>query len=149
MKFIDCIEPERIDLAFPFRSKKRLFEQLSIKMGENEKEVRAIYDALVLREKIGVTSLGNGVAIPHGKCLQEREVRIRIMVLNKAVNYEGVDDELVQLIVCVIFPKVTDSSHEFLLKEIGRFFKKHRVFREIVLAKTSTEIKEIILKELQ
>ncbi|MCF6319078.1 MAG: PTS sugar transporter subunit IIA, partial [Proteobacteria bacterium] len=104
MKFIDYIEPNIIDLNIPFSSKKRLFEQLATKMGEDAKETRKIYDALVAREKIGTTSLGNGVAIPHGKCLQDREVRIRIFVLNKAANYESVDDTLVQLIVCILFP---------------------------------------------
>lgn len=147
MKFIDYIEPNIIGLNVPFSSKKRLFEQLAVKIGENLKEVRAIYDSLVQREKIGTTSLGNGVAIPHGKCLDDKEVRIRILVLNKPVNYESVDDTLVQLIVCVLFPKKTDESHDRLLKHIGMFFKKHRVYREIITAESAKKIKNIILTE--
>lgn len=147
MKFIDYIEPNIIDLNIPFSSKKRLFEQLATKMGEDNKEIRAIYDSLVAREKIGTTSLGNGVAIPHGKCLDEKEVRIRIFVLNKPANYESVDDTLVQLIVCVIFPQQTDESHDKLLKHIGSLFKKHRVYRELMAAKSKKNIKKIIFEE--
>ncbi|VAW42044.1 hypothetical protein MNBD_GAMMA01-1214 [hydrothermal vent metagenome] len=147
MKFIDYIEPNIIDLNFPFRSKKKLFEQLATKIGDNDKEIRAIYAALVKREKIGVTSLGNGVALPHGKCLDNKEVRIRILVLNKPVNYESVDNTLVQLVVCVVFPTITDESHHFLLKHIGDFFKKHRIYREIIAAESVNQIKKIILKE--
>ena len=147
MKFIDYIEPNIIDLNLPFSSKKRLFEQLAAKIGENNKEIRPIYDCLVQREKIGVTSLGNGVAIPHGKCLNDKEVRMRIVVLKKAVNYESVDDTLVQLIVCMIFPKETDASHDNLLKHMGRIFKKHKVFRELIAAQSKKEIKKIILRE--
>ena len=147
MKFIDYIEPKKIDLNFPFRSKKRLFEQLAIKIGSNEKQIRNIYDSLVKREKIGVTSLGNGVAMPHGKCLEEKEVKIHIIVLNKPVNYESVDGSKVQLIIGIIFPKNTENSHEKLLKHIGSVFKKHRVFRDIIKAKTTKEVHEIILKE--
>ena len=147
MKFIDYIEPNIIDLNIPFSSKKRLFEQLASKMGEDKKEVRKIYDALVAREKIGTTSLGNGVAIPHGKCLQDREVRIRIFVLNKAANYESVDDTLVQLIVCILFPEKIEDSHETLLKQIGGFFKKYRIYRELVAAKSKCDIKKIIFDE--
>lgn len=147
MKFIDYIEPHIIDLNFPFRSKKRLFEQLALKLGENPKEVRVIYDSLVQREKIGVTSLGNGVAIPHGKCLDDKEIRIRIMVLNKPVNYESVDDIKVQLIICIIFPKNTDDSHHHMLKHIGDFFKKHRIYRQLIGAESAKQIKKIILKE--
>ncbi len=147
MKFIDYIEPNIIDLNIPFSSKKRLFEQLATKMGENNKEARKIYDALVFREKIGTTALGNGVAIPHGRCLQDREVRIRIFVLNKAANYESVDDTLVQLIVCILFPVNTEDSHEILLKQIGEFFKKHRIYRELIAANSSKEVRDIILNE--
>jgi PTS system nitrogen regulatory IIA component len=147
MKFIDYIEPNIIDLNIPFSSKKKLFEQLAVKIGDNKKETRKIYDSLVQREKIGATSLGNGVAIPHGKCLDEKEIRIRLMVLNKPVNYESVDDTFVQLIVCLIFPLETDASHESLLKRVGEFFKKHRIFRDIVSAKSAKEIKTIILNE--
>jgi len=147
MKFIDYIEPNIIDLNIPFSSKKRLFEQLAVKIGENNKEVRVIYDSLVQREKIGATSLGNGVAMPHGKCLDDKEVRVRIMVLNKAVNYESVDDTLVQLIVCIIFPKETDESHNCLLKHIGDTFKKHRIYRDLIGATSAKQIKKILLKE--
>ena len=147
MKFIDYIEPHEIDLNFPFRSKKRLFEQLANKIGNNAKQARTVYDSLVKREKIGVTSLGNGVAIPHGKCLEDKEVKIHIIVLNKPVNYESIDGSKVQLIIGIVFPKKTEKSHELLLKHIGCIFKKHRVFREIVTAKTAQEIHSIILKE--
>ena len=147
MKFIDYIESDIIDLNFPFRSKKRLFEQLAVKLGEDSKEARMIYDSLVEREKIGVTSLGNGVAIPHGKCLEDKEIRVRIMVLNKPVNYESVDDIKVQIIVCVIFPKRTDDSHHRILKYIGKLFKKHRIYRDLIGAESAIQIKNIILRE--
>lgn len=147
MKFIDYIERNNIELNFPFRSKKRLFEQLAEKMGCNDKEIQSIYDGLVKREKIGMTSLGNGVAIPHGKCLDEREVKIHILVLNKPVNYESIDGSTVQLIVCIVFPKNPDDTHKLLLKHIGSIFKKHKVFREIMKAESAKEIHKIILKE--
>jgi len=147
MKFIDYIEPKNIAMNIPFSSKKRLFEQLATEMGEDPKETRAIYDALVGREKIGATSLGNGVALPHGRCLEEKEVKIRILLLNKPVNYESVDDTLVQLIVCIIFPKKVEESHDRLLKNIGALFKKHRVYRALIAAKNKKEIKSIIFNE--
>ena len=147
MKLIDYIETQNIELNFPFRSKKHLFEQLAIKAGENAKETQEIYEALVQREKIGVTSLGNGVAIPHGKCLKNREVRVRIFVLNTPSNYESVDETLIQLVVCVIFPKETNEFHLELLRNIGTFFKKCRLYRAIINAQSANEIREIIFNE--
>lgn len=147
MRFIDFIETDNIQLNVPFSSKKRLFEQLSMKLGENSKEVRMIYDSLVKREKIGATSLGNGVAIPHGRCLIDKTLRIQIMVLNKPANYESVDDAPVQLVVGILFPVEVTELHNTILKRMGAFFKKHRIFREIISAESAKDIKKIILKE--
>ncbi len=147
MKFIDYLEVSDIELNIPFQSKKRLFEQLALKMGENTKETRKIYNALVKREKIGVTSLGNGVALPHGQCLDDKDIRIRIVRLNKAVNYESVDDTKIQLVVCLLFPNKTEIPHEKFLKQVGEVFKKHRLYREIINCETAQEVYSLLLRE--
>jgi len=146
MKFIDYIEKRNILLNIPFRSKKRLFEQLA-KMMSGDENARDIYNALIKREKLGATSLGNGVAIPHANCLKDKEVRIAVLVLNKPVNYESVDESLVQIVVCVLFPKQITENHHLMLQQVGKFFKKHRVYRDIIQATSAQEIKAIIMNE--
>ncbi len=146
MKFIDYIETQNILLNIPFRSKKRLFEQLA-KLMSGDESPRIIYNALVKREKLGATSLGNGVALPHANCLKNKEVKISVFVLNKPVNYESVDENFVQVIVCVLFPKLLTESHYQMLKLMGKFFKKHRIYRDIIQAKSAEEIKSIIMDE--
>ena len=147
MKLVDFIDPNKVEINDPFTSKKRLFEQLAIRIGRSDRQTRRIYDSLVEREKLGNTSLGNGVALPHGKCLKEKEVSCFIYVLNHPVNYEAVDDSLVQLIVCFAFPINIEESHCELLKEAGLFFRKHRLYRELISAKTAKEFVEIIIRE--
>ncbi len=147
MRFIDYIELTNIDLNTPFSSKKRLFELLAVKLSGKNQDTREIYDALVKREKLGTTSLGNGVALPHGQCLDDKEIKIHIIVLNKPVNYESVDNTLVQLVVCVIFPKIVDDFHKRMLNNLGKFFKKHRVYRQIIMAESAQQIQKIILDE--
>ena len=147
MKLIDFVDPHHIRLNFPFSSKKNLFEQLAISIGKSPKVVRKVYDSFVAREKLGNTSMGNGVALPHGKCLPNKEVSLRIVVLNKPVNYESVDNSKVQLIVALAFPENADETHCELLREAGAFFKKHRLFRELISAKTKKEFIEVIMKE--
>jgi len=147
MKLVDFIDPNKVELNVPFSSKKRLFEQLAIRIGRSKKQTRRIYDSLVVREKLGNTSLGNGVALPHGSCLKEKEVSCCIFVLNHPINYEAVDDSMVQLIVCFAFPTNIEDSHCELLKEAGQFFKKHRLYRELVTAKSAKDFVEIIIRE--
>lgn len=79
--------------------------------------------------------------------LKNREVRVRIFVLNTPSNYESVDETLIQLVVCVIFPKETNEFHLELLRNIGTFFKKYRLYRAIINAQSANEIREIIFNE--
>jgi PTS system nitrogen regulatory IIA component len=147
MKLVDFIDPNKVEINVPFSSKKRLFEQLALRIGRSKRQTRRIYDSFVTREKLGNTSLGNGVALPHGNCLKEKEVSCCIFALNHPVNYEAVDDSLVQLIVCFAFPMKIEESHRELLKEAGQFFKKHRLYRELITAETAKDFIEIILRE--
>jgi PTS system nitrogen regulatory IIA component len=147
MKLVDFIDPSKVEINVPFGSKKRLFEQLANRIGRSKRQTRRIYDSLVAREKLGNTSLGNGVALPHGNCLKEKEVRCCIFAINNPVNYETVDNSMVQLIVCFAFPIKFEESHCELLKEAGQFFKKHRLYRELISAKTAKDLVEIIIRE--
>lgn len=147
MKLIDFVDSDSIYLNVPFSSKKRLFEELASKIGETPKRIRKIYNSLIGREKLGNTSMGNGFAIPHGKCLSDHEVAVKIFVLNQPSNFESVDDTLVQIVVCLAFPEQTDETHNALLREAGLLFKKHKLFKQLVSAKSKKEFLKIIMAE--
>ncbi len=150
MKFIDYLEPESIKLSYPFVSKKRLFETVSQMMVQTEKEQLAIYQSFVEREKLGNTSLGNGVAIPHGKSLPSSEdILIQILRLSSPADYEGIDSEPVRLVVAMAFPLKTKQIHKQIMNEAVVLFKQHRLFKAIMSAKTPQEIIELILETQQ
>ena len=69
MQLIDILARDRIGADVRVSSKKRLLEQLaSLLAGDLGLAVeRAIFEAMVAREHLGSTGLGQGVAIPHGR----------------------------------------------------------------------------------
>ena len=68
MEISDLITPESIFEKLPVTSKKQALQELAKRAAEisaiNE---RVIFDALIERERLGTTGVGNGIAIPHGK----------------------------------------------------------------------------------
>lgn len=150
MKFIDFLEPESIKLSYPFVSKKRLFESVSQLMASQEKQQLAIYQSFVEREKLGNTSLGNGVAIPHGKSLPVTEdILIQILRLSSPADYEGIDSEPVSLVVAMAFPLNTKPIHKQIMNEAVMLFKQHRLYKAIMTADTPQEIIDQILETQQ
>ncbi|WP_395376080.1 PTS sugar transporter subunit IIA [Marinicella sp. W31] len=149
MKLIDLLDQDDITLNVPFTSKKRLFELLADKLGDDDKMSMAIYNALVQREKLGNTSLGNGIAFPHGKCLADREIRIHLVKLKQEVNFENVDEVSVGVVVAAVFPKQTNKSHQEIMNDAVAFFRQHRLYKLILDATSKTQVLDNIMEYFQ
>ncbi len=131
MRLIDLLEEKDIVLNAPISSKKRLFEEIARKLGNKDSEQRAIYDSLIQREKRGNTSLGNGVAIPHGQSLAGNQTRVALFRLKKGIDYEAPDNLDVDLVIAAAFPQQADAEHEKILQDAARMLRNHRTYRQL------------------
>ncbi len=149
MKIIDILEEDKMILNHHFISKKRLFETMANLLGENSDESLSIYHSMVEREKLGNTSLGNGVALPHGKSLEDNDIRACVIKMAQPADYEAVDDVLVNIVIGVAFPQNTTTAHQTLMKETAFLFRQHRLYKNILLAESREQLTEEILKGFQ
>ena len=83
-----------------------------------------LFHALIERENIGSTSIGNGVAIPHVR-LPEIDVMMGIFVrLEEPVAFEAFDNKPVDLIFLLLAPEASiDGLRLKVLARLSRFFK--------------------------
>ncbi len=144
MHIIDLLEPESISLDVPFTSKKRLFEQLAERLSDSDKQALGVYNSLVVREKLGNTSLGNGVACPHGKFLNNNEIRVHLLRLNNPVDFENIDGVSVQIVVGMVFPKQSTNGHRKFLKNAILMLRQHTLYRDLVHAQSKPQIIEAL-----
>ncbi len=149
MKIIDILEEDKIILNHHFISKKRLFETLSGVLGDDSHEALRIYHALVEREKLGNTSLGNGVAVPHGRCLAGNEIKACVIQMSQPADYEAIDDVAVDVVLGIAFPSESNQSHQVLMKETARLFRQHRLYKNILKANSKEQVMEEILVGFQ
>ena len=70
MKIADLLTPEHTFCNIDGVSKKRVLENLSLFLNDEEDysgaDADAIYQKLLERERLGSTGIGSGVAVPHG-----------------------------------------------------------------------------------
>lgn len=150
MKFIDFIEEDKIFLDVPFISKKRLFEYLAQKLSFNDKEQFNIYQSFVDREKMGNTALNNGVALPHGKCLDDSDdIRVAVVRLAQKADYEALDGFSVQVVMAVAFPKEVKPIHQQIMKEAVQLFKQHRLYKDLIKSEDRKQISQAIMDTYQ
>ena len=69
---------DNVLLDLDVASKKRVFEQVGLLIENTRGIARSeVFECLFAREKLGSTGLGQGVAIPHGRCGAVRELTFR------------------------------------------------------------------------
>ena len=107
-------------------SRKRLFQiiaEASVDPAAIDKEeaVDEIYDALVERERLGSTALGDGVAIPHCRVSCER-ISGAFYTLAEPIEYEASDEKPVDLVFVLLVPKDEKKAHIDALQRLAQIF---------------------------
>src|SRR5258706_1075676 len=106
MTITDLVAPEAVLPALKVNSKKQALQELAARAasltGQNE---RAIFEALLQREKLGTTAVGYGVAIPHGKLPKLEKLFGLFARLERPNDFEAMDGQPVDLLVTLMTPE--------------------------------------------
>lgn len=103
------------------KSKKSVLEKLaSILSGTTGIDSDTIFNKLYEREKLGSTSVGNGVALPHARLEGINIPFISVVVLEEAIDFDNIDDFDVDIIVCLIVPYDQTEDHLALLSSLSQ-----------------------------
>ena len=103
-----------------FRSKKRVFEQACL-VFENSGGIPRdkIFSALMRRERLGSTFIGNGGAVPHGRLEGAERPMAALVLLKKPIQYGiGEDGGEARTLFFLIAPEDAADEH---LRLLGRF----------------------------
>ena len=100
--------------------------------------------AVMAREKEGTTGVGDGIAIPHGRCSGVKEPGLAAMVLPAGVEYEALDDELVNLIFLIAAPEGGGDAHIEMLSKLSTMLMNDEFTRRLKNAKTTEEFLKVI-----
>ncbi|MBI1215238.1 MAG: transcriptional regulator [Alphaproteobacteria bacterium] len=111
--------------ALEATSKKQAFHAIAeATAAEFGGDPEVLFDALIDRERIGTTGIGNGVAIPHIKLPTVSRMYGVMARLEAPVDYDAIDNAPVDIIFMLLAP--TDSKttqHLKVLAHISRFLK--------------------------
>ena len=65
---------------------------------------RAIFEALLQRERLGSTGIGDGIAIPHGKLPELDRLFGLVARLEKPIDFEALDGQPVDILFLLLAP---------------------------------------------
>lgn len=106
-----------------------------------------IHAALMNRESLGSTGVGEGVAIPHAKIAGLSRLIACFVRAPDGVPFEAIDGNPATLIFALLVPENSAGAHLKALARVSRLMK-NRSFREHLLhQETATGLYEALLHE--
>ncbi len=128
MELSSIVSPSAIKIVNAVSSKKRLFQDLGeLASTAYEICVEDAVEALLDRESLGPTGVGNGIALPHAR-LPGLESVIGVFVrLEKAIDFDAVDRQPVDLVFALFAPKESGVDHLKALALVSRTLRDEDV----------------------
>ncbi|MEW5895671.1 MAG: PTS sugar transporter subunit IIA [Candidatus Omnitrophota bacterium] len=145
MKIRDFLCSEAVTADLKSTTKKEVIQELVdllVKAGAVEKKIRGkLVDILMARESLGSTAIGQGIAIPHGKCEQVLKLTAALGISKTGVNFDSLDGEPAYIFFLLVAPVDSSGPHLKALARISRLLKD-KFYRENL--KSSKDAKEIL-----
>ncbi len=147
MQISDILSVRRVFVDIKADTKRELLQGLSVKAGKYfGVEDRMIFDALLERESLCSTGLGNGTAIPHARLSDLNHVKIFFVRLDTPIDFDAVDGQPVDLVCLLISPEDCGADHLSALSLISTVFKDSDKCKKIRKAKNKDDIYSILVK---
>ena len=102
-------------------SKKRLFHDLGeLAEASYGLDANTVIEALMDRESLGPTGVGQGIALPHARMVGAEKVLGIFLRLEKPLNFDAVDRQPVDLVFALIAPENAGVDHLKALALVSR-----------------------------
>lgn len=88
---------------------------------------RGILDAVMDRERLGSTGVGDGVAIPHARLDGLSGVLGLFARLKTPIDFEATDGRPVDLIFLLLAPEAASTEHLKALARVSRVFRREDI----------------------
>jgi mannitol/fructose-specific phosphotransferase system IIA component (Ntr-type) len=107
-------------------------------------EVEEPLAALLAREEIMSTAIGEGVAVPHARCAAAPRTVLSVCRLPEGLDFDAVDDMPVELVFTLLGPPETGPDHVRLLGRIARLARLEPFRRAMREATEAAEIVHLV-----
>ncbi|MHC4908939.1 MAG: PTS sugar transporter subunit IIA [Planctomycetota bacterium] len=150
MNLTELLRIDAIKVPLAASDKRAAIDELVDLLAAREliSQPQSLKDAVWQREQQRTTGIGEGLAIPHGKCKCADELRVAIGLPAQPMNFDAVDKKPVRLIVLLASPPDKTSDHIQALGRISRLMSSAQN-REAAFTATSAEALYQVLAEAE
>ena len=125
MELYDYIDGERVILSLVSSDKKSVIREMIDFLDKKGAvaDASAAYSALMEREELGSTGIGDEIAIPHTKLAEADKLEILLAFSREGVEFNSVDGQGVKVLFLLLAPEKQINLHLKTLSKISRLVK--------------------------
>lgn len=146
MRITDLLDPRSISLTGSPKTKQEALDEMVSLMAKSGKlnDEEAYRKQVYAREEESTTGIGEGIAIPHGKCSAVTKPGLAAMVVKDGVEFDALDGEPVSLIFLIAAPNTEDNVHLDVLSKLSVLMMDEDFSNSLRDAKSVDEFLSII-----
>jgi fructose-specific phosphotransferase system IIA component len=149
MKLSEVLTEALVRIPLQNFEKQGIIEEL-INVMDHEHKIQdrnKVLQAVLEREKMMSTGIGNGVAIPHGKSQGVEELAVALGITPQEVNFDSLDGKPVRIVFLLVGPEKASSTHIKMLSRISRLLNQAAFRQKLIQAQSSADVMAIIVQE--
>lgn len=146
MRITDLLDKRSISLdASPKSKEETLDEAIALMEAAGRlNNVEGYRKQVFAREEESTTGVGEGIAIPHGKCDAVNTPGLAAMVIKDGVDFDSLDGEPVTLLFLIAAPDTEDNIHLDVLSKLSMMLMDEQFTTSLRNAGTVEEFLDII-----
>ena len=146
MRIVDLINKNSVKLDLNTKSKLDVVDELVDLVNDsgNLNDKNEYKKAILAREKLGTTAIGEGVAIPHAKNKSVNKACLAAGVSKEGIDYEAFDDSLSHLFFMIAAPDGANDTHLEVLSRLSTILMDESFRNDLMNSPSVEEFLDLI-----
>ncbi len=147
MHLTDVLSSKHIKMPIEANDRDSSIREIIETMNHSIPDIDAAFNAVLERERIMTTGVGNEIAIPHCKYADIDKFIIGMGISQDGIDFNSIDNKKVKLIFLLIGPEDDPQIHIKLLSRISRIMNNADFREKLTNSSTVDEVLEAIKEE--
>jgi nitrogen PTS system EIIA component len=141
----DLLLPPAVVARARWQGRRQVLQEMSAVMAKAlGLDAREVFEAVLEREKLGSTGVGEGVAIPHARIDSLKRPAGGFARLIEPADFEAIDERKADLVFMLLAPTDSGADHLRALARAARVFRQEQVRAALRKAQTNEAVLAIL-----
>ncbi|MBN2440449.1 MAG: PTS sugar transporter subunit IIA [Spirochaetales bacterium] len=149
MALVDLINEDVVKVPLISKSKPEIIKELIQILVDAGKisDFDAANEAILKREAQGSTGLENGIAVPHAKCPEVKNLTMAIGISPDGIDFEALDGKPSHLFFIILAPPDQSGPHIEALAEIAKMTRSAAICRTLIESQSPKEVVDLFKED--